>query len=440
MNSSDIPGRTTKAFSVNGDKNTIPVDSSSTTINNGQATMDSGFPPITRIPLSAGGKPPGGKDFNGIFYSISLKQQWQDAGMLYPFNSDFSTAINGYPKGAVIPNSALTGRWLNTIDGNTSTPEVSSSTLTGWVPAGDYGTTLISGLSSSSVTLTTLQAAKDRIVLSGTLTSNINIILPAWFKSWTVVNGCTGNFSVTVKTASGTGVTLPNGLTAILYGDGTNITQDLNLLGFPGRLIGVQRFLSSALYTPTPGTRWGIAEIQGAGGGGGNASAVSGSTIGLGSGGGAGGYSKSLIANVPSSQAVVVGVGGAGGVDGGLSSFGSIIAFGGAAGGNNLNSNWSGTVTLSRGGAAGSASGGNIINANGYHGENAIFTFFGNSVSGAGGGSIFSGGGLPVGGSAGPGNPGNLGSGGSGANASGLTTLQLGGTGGDGFVIIWEFA
>lgn len=208
-----------------------------------------------------------------------------------------------------------------------------------------------------------------------------------------------------------------------------------------GRLIGSPKvFTSNGTYTPTPGTTKIIVEVLGAGGGGGNASAVSGSTIGLGSGGGAGGYSKSIITTVPASQAVVVGIGGAGGVDGGLSSFGSIIANGGAAGGNNLNSNWSGTVTLSRGGAAGSASGGNIFNANGYHGENAIFTFFGNSVSGAGGGSIFSGGGLPVGGSSGPGNPGNLGSGGSGANATGLTTVQAGGKGGDGLVIIWEYA
>jgi hypothetical protein len=35
MNSSDIPSRITKAFGVNGLKNTIPVDSSSTTDNNG---------------------------------------------------------------------------------------------------------------------------------------------------------------------------------------------------------------------------------------------------------------------------------------------------------------------------------------------------------------------------------------------------------------------
>nr|DAG81839.1 MAG TPA: tail fiber protein [Caudoviricetes sp.] len=209
-----------------------------------------------------------------------------------------------------------------------------------------------------------------------------------------------------------------------------------------GRLINVQIFSNPGTFTynATPGTNKQIVEVLAAGGPGGNASASSTSTVGLGSGGGAGSYAKSFITSAILSQTVVVGAGGVNGVDGGLSSFGSIVANGGTAGGNNFNSTWSGTVTLSRGGAAGTASGGNIINANGYHGENAIFTFFGNCVSGAGGGSIFSGGGLPVGGSAGPGNPGNLGSGGSGANATGLTTLQPGGKGGDGLVIIWEYA
>lgn len=69
-----------------------------------------------------------------------------------------------------------------------------------------------------------------------------------------------------------------------------------------------------------------------------------------------------------------------------------------------------------------------------------MFTFFGNCVSGADGGSFFTGGDSPVGGGAGPGNPGNLGSSGSGANATDLTTVQAGGKGGDGLVIIWEYA
>ena len=113
MNSSDTPSRITKAFGVNGLKNTIPVDSSTSTDNNGVATFDKGFPAITMHPLNAGGIPPSGKDINGVLYSTTLQQQWQNAGMTYPFSQDFSDAVSGYPKGAIVPSSVYTGQWLN---------------------------------------------------------------------------------------------------------------------------------------------------------------------------------------------------------------------------------------------------------------------------------------------------------------------------------------
>ncbi|QXZ19063.1 hypothetical protein [Lelliottia amnigena] len=227
MNSSDSPSRTPKAFGVNGLKNSIPVDSSPATDNNGIATFDKGFPPVTMQPLSAGGIPPAGQDTNGVLYAVSLKQQWSDAGMGYPYNVDFSTAISGYPKGSLLDSSNYSGTWLNTLEANTANPESPSGANTGWVPGTTYGTTVIAGLTSSSVILTSLQAAKERIVLSGALTSNINVILPAWVYSWSIVNNCTGNFSVICKTASGSGVIVRPGYSAKIYGDGVNIYKDL---------------------------------------------------------------------------------------------------------------------------------------------------------------------------------------------------------------------
>ncbi|CAH0178592.1 hypothetical protein SRABI106_01048 [Rahnella aquatilis] len=226
MNSSDLPSRITKAFSINGDKNSIPTDSSSTTDSSGAATFDKGFPPVTMIALTAGGIPPSGKDFNGIFYSVSLQQQWQNAGMSYPFSSDFATAVSGYPKGAMIPSSTFTGQWLNLNDSNIIAPESSIGASTGWVPINNYGTTLISGLSNSSVALSSLQAAKDRILLTGTLTANLNIIFPAWIKSWVIENNCSGNFTINCQTASGTGVVVYSGMVSRIYCDGTNITDE----------------------------------------------------------------------------------------------------------------------------------------------------------------------------------------------------------------------
>ncbi|EMM0835459.1 hypothetical protein RVV06_001447 [Enterobacter ludwigii] len=226
MNFTDIPARILKAFGLNGLKNTIPTDSSTSTDNNGVATFDKGFPQITMQPLSAGGIPPSGKDMNGILYALSLKEQWADAGMSYPFNSDFATAISGYPKGAVLLNSQQSGKWLNLTDGNSTSPESLTGASTGWVPLDNYGVTTIAGLAATNVTLSSLQAAKERIVLTGTLTSNIAIIFPAWMASWTVVNNCTGAFTVTCRTASGTGITAATGTTEKLYCDGVNITRD----------------------------------------------------------------------------------------------------------------------------------------------------------------------------------------------------------------------
>lgn len=226
MNNSAIPSRLTVVFSVGGDKNTIPVNSTSETLANGLAAMDSGFPPLTRKALSAGGKPPRGEDFNGIYNDIYTRLQWGSAGMGFPFSADFSEAIAGYPKGALIPNSDYTGQWLNLNNGNRSSPESTSGANTGWVPVGGYGISTISSLSNSSVTLSSAQASKDRLILTGSLTGNINMIFPAWMKSWTIENRCSGNFSVTCKTASGIGIAVPAGRVEKLYCDGVSILRD----------------------------------------------------------------------------------------------------------------------------------------------------------------------------------------------------------------------
>lgn len=225
MNSSDTPSRITKAFGVNGLKNTIPVDSSTTTDNNGVATFDKGFPPVTMQPLSAGGIPPSGKDMNGVLYSTTIQQQWQNAGMTYPFSQDFSDAVSGYPKGAIVPSSVYTGQWLNLNEANGTSPESPTGANTGWVPINNYGVTQIT-MTSGSVVMSSLQAAKDRIIISGTLTANVNLIFPAWIKSWVVHNNCTGNFSITCRTASGSGVVVIPGLVSRLFCDGVNISDE----------------------------------------------------------------------------------------------------------------------------------------------------------------------------------------------------------------------
>lgn len=80
----------------------------------------------------------------------------------------------------------------------------------------------------TDVTLTSAEAGAWVITLTGVLTANINVIFPTTLKQWLVVNNTTGSFTVTCKTASGTGATVTQGSTQSFYGDGTNLVAGFN--------------------------------------------------------------------------------------------------------------------------------------------------------------------------------------------------------------------
>ncbi|MDE3023319.1 MAG: hypothetical protein KGI54_15970 [Pseudomonadota bacterium] len=80
------------------------------------------------------------------------------------------------------------------------------------------------------VTLSNISYANEIINLTGAITANINVIVPAVAGLWTFKNGTTGAFTLTVKTTSGTGVVLTQGYTAILYCDGTNVINAYNFV------------------------------------------------------------------------------------------------------------------------------------------------------------------------------------------------------------------
>lgn len=81
-------------------------------------------------------------------------------------------------------------------------------------------------LSNVDVTLTAAEAASAVIDLSGTLTANVNVIVPATpVRVYLVRNQTSGAFTVTVKTAAGTGTPVQQGTSSLVYSDGTNIIQ-----------------------------------------------------------------------------------------------------------------------------------------------------------------------------------------------------------------------
>lgn len=227
MQLSNAPVKLLLPFANAGAKNTIPT-ASQIGITAGAASLTDGFPPLTRTPIAAGGVPPSGLDMNGILYALSAALRWANAGGGYVYDGTFAADSNvgGYPKGARVLRSDGAGYWLNTIDGNTVDPEsvtVNAAQVAGWVPDLTNGIAAIT-MTSANVTLTPAQYGKPIIVLSGVLTANLNLIFPNLAGEWTVVNNCTGAFTVTAKTAAGTGIAVASGgKSLIIWGNGANI-------------------------------------------------------------------------------------------------------------------------------------------------------------------------------------------------------------------------
>lgn len=118
----------------------IPVPSQ-IGITNGEASFTDGFPPLCFTDPTAGGIPPRGKDFNGLLYMITQYCVMLQAGQVATYNSDVSTAISGYGKGALLGASDGSGFWYNTVDGNTNDPDSNS---TGWIKFTPSGTNYLS--------------------------------------------------------------------------------------------------------------------------------------------------------------------------------------------------------------------------------------------------------------------------------------------------------
>jgi hypothetical protein len=118
-------------FAINGNKNAIPVPSQIGIVP-GAASFNDGFPPQTMIPLTSGGVPPSGLDFNGIFYMLSAHTAWLQGGGQYSWDADFVANNTGYAAGAILQSAVTPTRfYLCTVDDTANDPD---SSLTGWLP------------------------------------------------------------------------------------------------------------------------------------------------------------------------------------------------------------------------------------------------------------------------------------------------------------------
>lgn len=235
------------AFAANADaeyRDVVPV----TNPDAERASLGLGFPPLTFQPVVAGGKPPWGKDMNGILYMISSHTVYQQSGQPYKYNAAFAAAISGYAVGTILGMADGSGLWINRTANNQTDPDNSGA---GWVPLYCYGA-LDLPVTGGLVTLTRAQARKRMIVLRGTLASNLQLTVPVLpgvagdkFQEWLVVNQTTGAFTVVVKTPDGTGIQIPPGGSSAptgVYTDGINVYPTVAPVNLP---------IDQA---PTPGT------------------------------------------------------------------------------------------------------------------------------------------------------------------------------------------
>lgn len=92
-------------------------------------------------------------------------------------------------------------------------------------------------MTDANYTLTNYNGVTDEarnavLVVTGTNTAVRDIIPPLAEKLYTVKNSTTGGYGIRIIGATGTGVTIPNGATSLVYCDGTNFYDGLT--GVPG--------------------------------------------------------------------------------------------------------------------------------------------------------------------------------------------------------------
>jgi hypothetical protein len=97
----------------------------------------------------------------------------------------------------------------------------------------DYTTIAVTG---GTYTLAGSELNRIAYKFTGTLASNVNIVVPATVQQYWVNNATTGAFTLGVKTASGTATLVTQGATAILYCDGTEIISATTSAAFAGVL------------------------------------------------------------------------------------------------------------------------------------------------------------------------------------------------------------
>jgi hypothetical protein len=132
MQISDLPAKLYLPFGASAGGayiRAIPV-ASQIGIVDGAASLTDGFVPLNATPIGAGGIPPDVRDMNGILNAATAWARWVGAGGQVGYDAALSTAIGGYPKGAVLMHGTTAGLfWVSTTDNNVTNPNAGGA---GW--------------------------------------------------------------------------------------------------------------------------------------------------------------------------------------------------------------------------------------------------------------------------------------------------------------------
>ncbi|MCX7258559.1 MAG: tail fiber domain-containing protein [Polaromonas sp.] len=176
----------------------------------------------------------------------------RDATGGYPgltlFKINFKNALNTFT--SFLTNANTAARTYTFPDADITVAGIASPAFTGvpTVPTAADGTNTVQAASTAFVqaavggylnlvittglatrTLSDLEASNPMLEVSGLLTVNVAIVIPATTKRlWSIVNTTTGAFTVTVKTAAGAGVGVAQGKRNLVYTDGINVYDAFN--------------------------------------------------------------------------------------------------------------------------------------------------------------------------------------------------------------------
>lgn len=125
------PEKIVLPFADDGDKNSIPINSQIGVVD-GAPSYETGWPPLTMIPIEEGGIPPVGPDFNGILNVLTAIARWNVAGGTYHFDANFAASphTEGYPLGAIVRKASNNGLWVCVQQNNTTNPDTGGA---GWM-------------------------------------------------------------------------------------------------------------------------------------------------------------------------------------------------------------------------------------------------------------------------------------------------------------------